>query len=459
MRLLLALLLRAAAAPTAVTSAGPTLKGAALVVALDGHLPRPLSVLHTPTGTNLTAVAAAALTPRPPSVSSSSSSTVPAVVGPTPTCGAEVKINVGCYGSTDGGPSADRPVWGTGRDVPNVGTQGECCALCSNRSSCAAWTWNGPHGNHYCYGYAACVATRATKNLGSQMSGTMNGTVPAPLPGPPPPPPSPGPGPGPAPPHGTLPQSAACISAIAPNGSATIFCAGDGEVTTVYSDTTGTATRWSTTLSKPGSGVSVLLAGSMRVAASAPPLTASSELVWTLTNATSKQMTVRAIDLGFGFLGLSEAAAQHYTTHQFKTWCPPATGCQEWHGGGASCTVGGRCDTASATLSAQAASPWHPPEPLPWAYTALLTTGRSAFTGGAGKVVGYSAWSSQAALPFQSFGEYTTTAAIADQQPQLTGFSSGSARINTNLRCGDVLPVTLKFGVYLLTLRISLRAS
>ena len=85
--------------------------------------------------------------------------------------------------------------------------------------------------------------------------------------------------------------------------------------------------RWSTTLRKSGSAVVVQLSGTVHIAASAPPLKAS-ELVWTLTNATSKQIIVRAIDLGFGFLGLSEPGAQHYTTHQQKNWCPPATGCQ-----------------------------------------------------------------------------------------------------------------------------------
>ena len=49
--------------------------------------------------------------------------------------------------------------------------------------------------------------------------------------------------------------------------------------------------------------------------------------------------------------GLPSSGDQHYTTHQTKTWCPPATGCQEWSGGGVSCALGERCDAAS--LAAQ----------------------------------------------------------------------------------------------------------
>ena len=118
--------------------------------------------------------------------------------------------------------------------------------------------------------------------------------------------------------------------------------------------------------------------------------------------------------------------------------------CQEWHGGSASCEVGGAlCDSES--LAAQVSPPpaesngWNPPLPLPWAYTQLLKPGRSAFTGGASSSgsAGYAGWSSQPALPFQTFAEEAGGA-----------LSSGAARINTNLRCGSVLPVTLKFGVF-----------
>ena len=85
-------------------------------------------------------------------------------------------------------------------------------------------------------------------------------------------------------------------------------------------------------------------------------------------------------------------------------------------------------------------------KPLPWAAAALERPGRSAFAGGqtAGASVGYSSWSTQIVLPFQSFAEYGDK-----KEPQVpTEFSSGSARINTNLRCGDVLPMTLKFGFF-----------
>jgi hypothetical protein len=87
---------------------------------------------------------------------------------------------------------------------------------------------------------------------------------------------------------------------------------------------------------------------------------------------------------------------------------------------------------------------WEPPQPLPFAYEALLKPGRSAFAGGVAATGshGFAGWSSQPTLPFQSFGEYS------EASDHLAGFSSGAARINANLRCGNVLPVTLRFGIF-----------
>ena len=254
----------------------------------------------------------------------------------------------------------------------------------------------------------------------------MKGVLPAPVPDPkpsPPPPPHPGGKP--------LPPSVACISVVAANGTSTEFCAARGEAKTSYSATTAGSTSWSTALSKPG-GVTVQLAGTISVATSASAAGAS-ELEWTLVKAESPQMVVRAVDLGFGFVGLSSWSDKHFTTHQGKNWCPPRTGCQEWHGGMASCVNGvGQCDTASlaaqlpppsapstgAAAEGDAADgrvpPWAPPQPLPWAYEALLKPGRSAFTGGvtATSSHGFAGWSSQPSLPFQSFGTENAHAAV-----------------------------------------------
>jgi hypothetical protein len=332
----------------------------------------------------------------------------------------------------------------------------------------------------------ACLQTRATKNLGTQTSGSMKGVLPHPAPGPPPPPP-------PHPPHGgtgVLPPSVACIGVVAANGSVTEYCAAKGETQTVYSASTAGSASWSTvrkkmmplryslpavllfvtfghaglsqTLSKPGGGgATVVLAGTVAVGAGAA--TGVSGLEWTLLKAESPQMSVvRAINLDFGFVGLANRGDVHFTTYQAKSWCPPGTGCQEWHGGLASCVNGaGRCDSAS--LAAQLPPPparsnaageqgrtsWAPPLPLPFAYEALLRPGRSAFTGGvtANGSRGFAGWSSQPSLPFQSFGEYSDSGS-AQWQRSLSAFASGAARINTNLRCGSVLPATLKFGFF-----------
>ena len=232
----------------------------------------------------------------------------------------------------------------------------------------------------------------------------------------------------------------------------TKFCTAHGEAKTTHTDTSATSTSWRTTLSSGGTTVD--LAGTVSVSASAGA-SGAAELEWALLKAASAHMVVRAVDLGFGFVGLPNSGDKHFSTHQSKNWCPPRTGCQEWHGGLATCVNGaGRCDTTSLAAQLPPPSPigalgqrvsWAPPQPLPLAYEALLRPGRSAFTGGvtANASHGYAGWSSQPALPFQSFAEYSDAA-----RHSLSGFASGAARINTNLRCGSVLPVTLKFGLF-----------
>jgi hypothetical protein len=129
---------------------GPIIGADGLQVVLDALLPRPLSVVFD--GVNFTAAASNA----PPAERGAPSSSTSASSGGGCVSNDTV-ANVGCWGASDGGPAAEKNVWGTGREVPQASTAEECCSLCANHSKCAAWTWNGPHGNLYCYG---CECTR-----------------------------------------------------------------------------------------------------------------------------------------------------------------------------------------------------------------------------------------------------------------------------------------------------------
>ena len=275
-------------------------------------------------------------------------------------------------------------------------------------------------------------------------------------------------GPAPPPPE-LLPRSVACIGAVAANGSTTTFCAAvAGEARTTYSAVNATFAAWRTTLTKPG--IMVTLSGVVSVATATNSASAAfgyeqSELRWTLESAHSSQMVVRALDLGYAFVGLSTPGGQHYRTRGTKSWCPlglnatqkgypfPETkyysnGCLPWHGASSTYTVGSSTSggfDAQQQPQQQQAPPYY--TPMPWAAGNLTKTGRSAFSGGgqnstAGPAVGYSSWSSQIVLPYQSFAAYETG---TDRPKEL---SSGSARINTNLRCGSTLPMTLKFGFF-----------
>ena len=85
------------------------------------------------------------------------------------------------------------------------------------------------------------------------------------------------------------------------------------------------------------------------------------------------------------------------------------------------------------------APPRRPPAPTVtadmWAFTNLTRPGRSAFTGGHTSSAGYAGWSTQIVLPFQSFGQPAASSSVGAGAEAL---SSGSARINTHLRCGSV---------------------
>lgn len=124
----------------------------------------------------------------------------------------------------------------------------------------------------------------------------------------PPTPHAPTPAPPPSPPP-ALNSSIACITVIAFNGNTTEFCAADGETVTVYSAVNSTSAAWLATLTKAsvrGVGtVTVTLAGTVSIADVAG-VAKSSQLSWTLEAANSTgsvDLPVRAIDLGYGFVG------------------------------------------------------------------------------------------------------------------------------------------------------------
>lgn len=112
----------------------------------------------------------------------------------------------------------------------------------------------------------------------------------------------------------------------------------------------------------------------------------------------------------------------------------------------------------SPVKATKSAASWEPPSPLPWAYNALLKAGRSAFIGGSVGSVGFSGFSSQPSLPFQAFsvtglrggegGHDVDDDEVDHEGDEVSAFGAGPARIHTRLRCGDVLPMSFKFGFF-----------
>lgn len=245
---------------------------------------------------------------------------------------------------------------------------------------------------------------------------------------------------------GSLPQPAPCVSVIAANGSATRCCsdsASDGDL--AYTEVTSHSASWRLLLCR--SSINVSLVGNISLQATSAPVGAT-ELVWTLLGASSMSdaIEVRAVDLEFGFVGHTNGTS--FFTHQQKTWCEPGIGCEEWGGGPVQCGIGEDCShqmraaqVAHLLPPSSTGAPWKPPTPLPPAFLALLKPGRSAFIGASTGAVGYAGYSSQPTLPFQAFG----SARVGDQQH---AYGAGVGRLNINLRCGNVLPVTFKIGLF-----------
>jgi hypothetical protein len=220
-----------------------------------------------------------------------------------------------------------------------------------------------------------------------------------------------------------LPDSRACITLVATGGASTRFCASAGETKVVYSKTTAKQTEWTATLTKSADGVPAFTSAQLSGLVSVD----SGDIKWDLLTCDSSR-TVRAVDLEFAFAGLSGSSNSLIYTSAVKNWCAPGTGCQEWQ-------VNEQSHSSSflkIATNLEAELQWVPPSPLPWAHQALMAPGRSATAGawyGNGSA-GVAAKSSQRTLPVQAF-----------QQQDSHAIGVGSARINVNLRCGNVLPV------------------
>ena len=187
---------------------------------------------------------------------------------------------------------------------------------------------------------------------------------------------------------GAAAAAAACVTIIATNGSASRFCADKAQTATTCTAAAAAATGGSAgdvgsagwRLRLAGVGVVVVtLEGNMAVAdsAGARSNSNSSALAWTLLSAWSDQIEVRAVDLGFGFVGVSGKGDGYYYTQSSKKWAAPNTSAMEWavhtHGG-----VVGRPEAAvgRAPPRVRFDANWSPPLPLPWTARALADPSR-----------------------------------------------------------------------------------
>ena len=217
----------------------------------------------------------------------------------------------------------------------------QCSSACTSSSVCAGWNLikvtptSGQRGKSpLCQLYGSSQMPRIPPfyhSDGNFVCGTKKQLQPIP-------PPQPGPGG-----NGNLPSPRSCVSVIATNGSSIQFCSGGNATSLQYSQLTNSSATWTLTLRT--AGVMVELMGNISVGPCAT-LPEASELQWTLLQAKSQQVEVRAVDLEFPFIGHSSPTGVLHLTHQRKRWCPPGQGCEEWSGGGVSCRVGQSCGEA-----------------------------------------------------------------------------------------------------------------
>ena len=306
----LALSVAAALSPTPTAAAAPvvTLRSAALRVALDSRLPRPTTITHLWTATDFSPPHASTPGGGPP--------------GPPPSSHwwqrvanhalLDVAGGEACAGAAAPHCHALAPTFPKGQGTP------KCEAACDASAACVAWNLlkdtprSGQHGKgDLCLLFAQGGLAKAgahyapDQNFDCGSKAQLQPTPPA--------------GAGAA---GAVQPATACVGIVSVNGSVTQFCG--SEASTVYSARTSNATTdavlWNLTLATPGgSGVTVTLAGTVAVETD-PAASSASTLSWSLLSAESAQISVRAVDLGFAFVGLSGPGDQYYYTRSTKTW-------------------------------------------------------------------------------------------------------------------------------------------
>ena len=279
-------------------------------VTLDDALPRPTRVLHVnkATTTDFSPPLAAPIAPPPP---------------PTPHWWRYVADHA--LLAAVGGEGCIPPHCRTAGPFRKGQGATQCAGMCNTTASCAGWNvvkdtaTSGQHGKgDLCELYESAGLAKASPFYtadGNFDCGSKSQLQPDP--------PSGGL-------HGSRPpQAVPCVAVVAANGTITQFCTDRDEASTAYgsrqTNHSADSVQWKLTLVKTDHGtgrITVRLTG--RVAIEADPQNANiSVLSWSLLSARSDQLEVRAIDLGFAFVGLSGSGDGYYFTSATKTWCPP----------------------------------------------------------------------------------------------------------------------------------------
>jgi hypothetical protein len=421
---------------TVATAPPVTLSAGGLLVQLDYQLPRPIKVHHLPTGVDFSPPLAAP--------------TAAAPAGPPPAPAWWKYVKDHALLTASGGEGCAPPYCREFGPFPRGQGATNCSRACGSLllSSCAGWNLakdtptSGRRGKgSLCQLYSAAgLASQPPRYVADPNFDCGSNAKLQPNP--------------PGRPAGggstTMPVAAACVGVVAINGSTTQFCAGRNETTTVYTDISSSAVRWTLRLAAaPGRTLEVELTGLVAVEKDDSGGTgSSSSLSWSLLSASSDQIRVRAVDLGFAMVGLSGTGDRYYYTASQKTWTPPGVSGMAWRCTTMDGTVGKAEQQRRLQRPGQLQVDGYPPLPLPFAAQALLDPSRSNGVGGwtADGRAGFGAYSSQRTLPFRRFHQH---GGDCDAEiPVATAVGFGSARINTHLRCGSVLPVHLRFGMY-----------
>ena len=323
-----------------------TLRAAGLNVTLDTQLPRPTRVVHLPTGTDFSPPAdGAPPAPVPADWWKSVAAHGLLDANGKEGCGSglyacvagacvEVPRNTSarvtydsptCFGLCRK-PSQAEPAPSHCFRLPHTFPKGQgsklCAAACDNSTSCVGWNavldkpTSGQHGKGdgcWLYQHGGLAAANATHYI---TDGNLDcGSKTQLQPNPPPDASSVGSASGGA----ATPTS--CVGVVAVSGVVTTFCG--AEAMTAYTkratNATSDAMDWVLTLTDAKYGTAVTMSGTVAVATD-PKRRGVAVLSWSLLSAHSVQINVRAIDLGFAFVGLSGRGDNYYYTKSTKTW-------------------------------------------------------------------------------------------------------------------------------------------